>query len=243
MAQLQCNERAGVEVSQGVFEETLHDAQAIGAAIEGEDGIALYFGAELRNFGGGDVGQIGGDDVKGAGDFFKEITAQKLHIAAQARAIEPGEIQRVFADVCQHHLAQRPGFGEAEADAAGAGGHVQHARGRGGAAFEDHLHQRFGFRAWDEGAVVAHKFMAAKFHAAQQVLQRLPFTATLQQIAQLHEFRLGHGFAKAQIQIQPAAVQHVGQQVLHVQASLLDLALLQVGGAGLDDFEDELHGK
>ena len=40
-----------------------------------------------------------------------------------------------------------------------------------------------------------------------------------------------------------ATAEDVGEEVLHVEPGFLDLAFLQVGGAGLDDFEELFHGE
>jgi hypothetical protein len=54
---------------------------------------------------------------------------------------------------------------------------------------------------------------------------------------------LGDGFIEAEVEIEPTAAEDVGEEVLHVEPGFLDLALLQVGGAGLEDFEKGLHGE
>ena len=226
---------------EGIVQEALDDAEAVGAAVEGEDGVAFDFGAEGGDFGAGDVGEIGDDDIEIAGDLFEEVAAQEFDVGAEARGIEAREIEGVFADVGENDFAERPGFGQAEANAAGTGGHVEHAGGCGGRFLEHEFHQRFGFGAWDQGAVVAHKFMAAEFDGAEQMLQRLPFPTAAQQLAQRHQIRLGDGFTEAQVKVEPTTAQNVGEEMLHVQPGFLDLAFLQVGGAGADDFEDELH--
>ena len=90
--------------------------------------------------------------------------------------------------------------------------------------------------------MIADKFMVAKLDGAQEVLQRLPFPTTAQKLPQRREVRLGQFFGKPQIQVQAAAAEDVGQQVLHVQPGLLDALFFEVGGAGGEDFEERFGG-
>lgn len=241
MADFEGDEGIGIEVRQSIGEEAFDDAKTVGAAVEGEDGIAFDLGAERLDLGGGDVGQIGDDEIKGAGDFFEEVAAQELDVGAEARGVEAGEVEGVLADVSEDDFTQGPGFGETEADAAGAGGHVEHTRWRYGKLFEDELNESFGLRTRDEGAVVADELMAAELDGAEEVLKRLPFPTTAQEVAQSGQMRLGHGFVEAEVEIEPAAAEDVRKEVLHVEPSFLDLAFLQIGAARLEDFEKLFH--
>ena len=62
-------------------------------------------------------------------------------------------------------------------------------------------------------------------------------TAAAEEIAEGGQLGLGDGFVEAEVEIEPTAAKDVGKEVLHVEPGFLDLAFLQVGGAGLDDFE------
>ena len=68
---------------QGVGEEAFDNAEAVGATVEGENRVAFDFGTEGLDFGARDVGEVGDDEIEGAGDFFKEIAAQKFYICAE----------------------------------------------------------------------------------------------------------------------------------------------------------------
>jgi hypothetical protein len=91
--------------------------------------------------------------------------------------------------------------------------------------------------------VVADELVAAEFDGAEEVLQRLPFPTTTQEIAEGGQLGLGDGFVEAEVEIEPTAAEDVGEEVFHVEPGFLDLALLQVGGAGLKDFEKLFHAE
>lgn len=241
VADFEGDEGVWIQVRQGIVEKAFDDTEAVGAAVECEDGVAFDFGAEALDFGGGDVGEVGDDEIEGAGDFFEEVAAQEFYICAEARSVEAGEVEGVFADVGKDDFTQGPSFGEAKADAAGAGGHVEHSRWWGGELFEDEFDQGFGFGTRDEGAVIADEFVTAEFDGAEKMLQGLSFPTTAKKFAQGDKIGLGDGFSEAQVEIEPTAAEDVCKEVLHVEPGFLDLAFLQVGGAGLDDFKNLFH--
>lgn len=241
VAEFEGDEGTRVEMRQRVGEEAFDDAESVGAAVERDDGIAFDFGAEGLDLGGGDVGEVGDDEIEGAGDFLEEVAADELGRDAEAGGVEAGEVEGVFADVGEDDFARRPGFGEAEADAAGAGGHVEHAGGWCGEFFEDEFDESLGLGTRDEGAVVADELVAAEFDSAEKVLQRLAFTTAAQKFTQGGQLGLGDGFVEAEVEIEPAAAEDMGEEVLHVEPGFLDFSFLQVGGAGLEDFEELFH--
>lgn len=150
---------AGVEVGGGGGEEAADDVHAIGAAIEGGDGVAPDFAREAGDLGAGDVGEVGDDEVEPGGDFFKKVAAGELDVAeAEAGGIEPGEIEGVFGDVGELGAGVFPGGGEGEADAAGTGGDVEEGGGPrevgGGDLAEEPIDEVFGLGTGYEGAVV-----------------------------------------------------------------------------------------
>ena len=75
MADFEGDESVWIEVRQGIVEKAFDDAEAVGATVEGENGVAFDFGAEALDFGAGYVGKVGNDEIEGAGDFFEEIAA------------------------------------------------------------------------------------------------------------------------------------------------------------------------
>jgi hypothetical protein len=91
--------------------------------------------------------------------------------------------------------------------------------------------------------MVGDEFVTAEFDAAEEVLQRLPFTTPAEQLAQGDEICLWDALAEAEVEIEPPAAEDVGEEVLHVQPGFINPALFQVGGAGLEDFEEGLHGE
>lgn len=243
VADFEGDEGTGVEMGQGFGEEAFDDAEAVGAAVEGEDGIALDLGAERFDLRAGDVRQIGNDEIEGAGDFFEEVAAEELGVHVETRGVEAGEVEGVLADVGEDDFAEGPGFGEAEADAAGAGGHVEHADRRGAEFFEGEFDEGLSLGAWDESAVVADDFVTAEFDAAEEVLQGFAFATTAEEFAEGDQTGLGDGFVEAEVEIESAATKDVREEVLHVEPGFLDFTFLQVGGAGLEDFEEGLHGE
>ncbi len=243
MADFEGDEGVGIEMRQGVCKVAFDDAKAVGAAVEGERRITFDLGAEGWDLTAGDVGEVGDDEIEAAGDFFEEVAAQELDVGAEARGVEARKVEGVFADVGEDDFAQGPGFGEAETDAAGAGGHVEHACRWCGELFEDKFDECFGFRTRNEGAVVADELVTAEFDGAEEMLKRLPFPTAAEEFAQGGQTGLGDGFIEAEVEIEPTAAEDVGEEVLHVEPGFLDLSFLQVGGARADDFENELHGE
>jgi hypothetical protein len=86
--------------------------------------------------------------------------------------------------------------------------------------------------------VVADEFVIAELDGAQQVLERLAFATTAQKVTQWGEIGLGDDFGKAQVEVQAAAAEDVGEEVLHIEPWLLDALFVEVGGAGGEDFEE-----
>ena len=91
--------------------------------------------------------------------------------------------------------------------------------------------------------MVADKLVAAEFDGAEEMLKWFAFATATKKFAQGDEFGFGNGFIEAEVEIEPSAAEDVGEEVLHVEPGFLDLAFLQVGGAGLDDFEELFHAE
>lgn len=91
--------------------------------------------------------------------------------------------------------------------------------------------------------MIAHEFVAAKFNGAEEMLQRFAFAATTKKFTQHGEIGFGESFVETQIDVETTTAENVREQVLHVEACFLDFALLQVGGAGLEYFEELFHAE
>jgi hypothetical protein len=237
----------GVRVEEGEagVDEAADDVEAVGAAIEGEEGIAADFAAESGDFGAGDVGEVGDDEVEGAGNFFEEVAADQAGVGeGEAGSVEAGEVESVFGDVGEGDFGAGfgPGVGEIEADAAAAASHVEDT-GWWCGTLGEFFAEVFGFRAGDEGAMVGDEFEVAERDGAEEVLEGDAFGAAAGEVAQLGEIRFAEGFAEAEVEVETAAVEDVGEEVLHVEAGLFDSVLGEVTGAGLEGGEDGFgHG-
>jgi hypothetical protein len=234
-----------VEEGEAGVDEAADDVEAVWAAVEGEEGIAADFAAEGGDFGTGDVGEVGDDEVEGAGDFFEEVAADEAGVGErEAGGVEAGEVESVFGDVSEDDFGAGfgPGVGEIEANAAAAAGHVEDTGGGCGTVGE-FFAEVFGFGSGDEGAVVGDEFEVAKGDSAEEVLEGDAFGAAAGEVAEFGEIGFTEGFAKAEVEVESAAVEDVGEQVLHVEAGLFDSVLGEVTGAGLEGGEDGFgHG-
>jgi hypothetical protein len=222
-----------VEEGEAGVDEAADDVESVGATVEGEEGIAADFAAEGGDFGARDVGEVGNDEIEGAGDFFEEVAAD-----------EAGEVESVFGDVSEGDFGAGfgPGVGEIEADAAAAAGHVEDTGG-GCGTLGEFFAEVFGFRAGDEGAVVGDEFEVAEGDGAEEVLEGDAFGAAAGEVAELSEIGFAEGLAEAEVEVETAAVEDVGEEVLHVEAGLFDSVLGEVTGAGLAGGEDGFgHG-
>ena len=65
-ANLQGNQGARGRMRCEIGKEAGDDFRAHRAAIEGQHGVALHFGRQGGDFIGGDVGQVGDDEIEGA---------------------------------------------------------------------------------------------------------------------------------------------------------------------------------
>lgn len=205
-----------IEMRQGVCEKPFNDTHAIISPIQSKERIAPDFGTEGSDFSRRDVGEIGDDEVEGADDLLKEITAQAFDLNAEARCVESGEIERVFTDVCEDDFTLRPSFRQTEADASRPCRHVEHTRRWWREFFADDLDECFRFRPWHEGTMIAHELVSAKFDCAEEMLERLPFTTTAEQLTQRGEIGFGHCFVEAQVNIEATAAEDVRNEMLHV---------------------------
>jgi hypothetical protein len=132
--------------------------------------------------------------------------------------------------------------GEIEANAAAAAGHVEDTGGGCGTVGE-FFAEVFGFGSGDEGAVVGDEFEVAEGDGAEEVLEGDAFGAAAGEVAELSEIGFAEGLAEAEVEVETAAVEDVGEQVLHVEAGLFDSVLGEVTGAGLEGGEDGFgHG-
>lgn len=243
MADFESDQRVCSKARKNVAEEAFNDSQAVRTAVESERRIAFDLGTEGFDLFGGDVRKIGNDEIEGAGDFFEEIAPNELGGDAETRGVETSEVESVFTDVSEDDFAGWPGFGEAKANTAGASGHVEHTCRWCGELFEDEFDERFGFRPRNERTMVAHEFVAAKFNGAEEMLQRFAFAATTKKFSQSGKIGLGDSFVETQVDVETTAAENVREKMLHVEPGFLDFAFLQVGGAGLEDFEELFHAE
>ena len=80
--------------------------------------------------------------------------------------------------------------------------------------------------------------MTAKFHRAEQMLKRLPFAAPLHEIAQRRKLRFGQVAFEFQVQLDPFPSQHMGEQMLGIQARTLDRVFREIRRHRLNHFEN-----
>ena len=119
-------------------------------------------------------------------------------------------------------------FRQTERDHAAAGANIQNCRL---SIFDfrfDDFHQLLRFGPRNECAVVAKKNVAAKFHTAEQMLKRLAFTPASDKIPQWREFRFVKSALELQIKFHARAAERIREQMLRIQARILDLVLLKI---------------
>src|SRR6266550_9276632 len=90
------------------------------------------------------------------------------------------------------------------------------------------FNQLFRLRARNERASVTKKSQSAKFHTAEQMLERLALGPASNQFAQRREFVFNKLAFKFQIQFDPLSPEYVSQQVLGIQPRIVDVALLEI---------------
>src|SRR6266480_6094156 len=102
------------------------------------------------------------------------------------------------------------------------------------------FNQLFRLRARNERASVTKKSQSAKFHSAEQMLERLALGPTSNQFAQRSEFVFVERAFKFQIQFDPLSPDYVSQQELGVQPWIVDAALFEIRSCRLKHLE---HGR
>jgi len=78
----------------------------------------------------------------------------------------------------------------------------------------------------------------AKFDRAEQMLKWLTFTAPPDQLAERRQLRLRQLAFELQIKLDPFPSQHVGKQMLRIQARAVDPALFEIRGHRLQHVEN-----
>jgi hypothetical protein len=85
--------------------------------------------------------------------------------------------------------------------------------------------------------------MTTKVPFPENVLERLPVSASFYQFPQRSQLILTQRPVKLDIQLQSLQSQHMSQHVLHIQAWGFYPLLFQKGGTTLQDLEHRLHAK
>ncbi len=86
--------------------------------------------------------------------------------------------------------------------------------------------------------------MAEKIDGAEQVLERHALRSALHEIAQRGAVLFAQRAVEREVEIHaPRHPERMGEEVLGVQPRALDALLLQVGGCGVQDFENSHHGR
>ena len=95
-----------------------------------------------------------------------------------------------------------------------------------------------GFGAGDEGALVAQENVLAEFNRAEEMLEGLALAAAPDEFAQRRQFWLGKRTLELEIKLDAFFAQRMSNEMLGVEARALDFPLFEIGGGGLQDFED-----
>ena len=103
--------------------------------------------------------------------------------------------------------------------------------------FEE-LNEFLRLRSRNHRALIAKKCVAAKFHRAEQMLEWLALAAPPNQLAQRGQFAFAEILFELEIKFHARASEHMCEQVLGVQARIVDVALLKIRGHGLQYLED-----
>ena len=230
------------EMQRGLRDEALEQLQPARAAIQRGERIVADFAGELRDFGGVDVGEVRDDEAELAGDLREKIAAGKADALREAepRGVFARQRQRGVGKVHRLYLRVRPLRGERERDHAAARADIEHALRF--ARREHDLAELLRLRARDERAFVAEERASVKLRGAEQMLERLARGAAFDQRAERLQLLIGERPVELQVQLHPFLPEHMGEQVLDVQARAFHAVLLKKRGRRLDDIEHSPHG-
>jgi hypothetical protein len=238
---LEGDEAAGGEEGRGLGEEGADDAGAIGAAIEGVDGVATDFGGEGGDIGGGDVGEVGDDEVVGGGgEGGEEVAVVEADAGGEGEegGVFGGEGEGIRGDVDGVDGGVGPLGGKGEGDYATADADVEDEGGfvRKG---EEEFDEVLGLVAGDEGAWIAEEGAAVELDGAEKVLEGLAGGTAFHEEAEGIEFAVGEGAVEFEVEFEAFFAENVREEELGVEAGALDAVFLEVTGGGCDDV---LHG-
>src|ERR1051326_481659 len=107
----------------------------------------------------------------------------------QTLRVLPCERERIIRNIDPENFRSRKLCSQAQRDYATAGSHIDNSRFVLFAFGFYQLNEFFGFRTRHHGAFIAVEKVAAEFNRAEQMLKRLPFSATLDEFPQGREFR------------------------------------------------------
>jgi len=239
---LKGNHPPGRKMAAGLVEENADDVHPVRPAIERGNRVGLDLAGERLDLACRDVGEIRGNERILPGHRGKKIALDEPDPVRKAEpdGVFRGQREGAGGDIDGVHIGLRPLERQGKGDDPAASPHVQDAgrfiRQRG-----DQFHQVLGLVPRHQGALVAEEAAAVELNGAQQMLERLSRGAPFHQFPHRVQLPVAQGPVKFQVQIDPFLAQHVGQEVLRIQARALDSMLLQVACGGCDDFLNSFH--
>jgi len=251
VAEFKQEDAIGIQVAgEGVGEGSI-SREAVGAAIESQDGVMV---ADLRF----QVGDILGRDIGWiADDKVESRFGRNPGGACGLDEDDPGfELKALSVAVCDGEadggrvnggdLGGGMMDGEGDREAAAAGSPVEDL-GCGGIGREMGVEpgpglfgEQFRFGAWDEDGAVDLQFDAAKGGGTENVLERFTLAAALDGGPDAVEGGCIQKSVELQVELESGDAKGVGEDPLDLESGGFDPARLQEGGATLDHLED-LH--
>ena len=73
------------------------------------------------------------------------------------------------------------------------------------------------------------------------MLERFAVASAFDEVAEGGEFGFGERAVEVHVELHAAAVEDLGEEVLHVEPGVIDPGFFEVGGAGADGIEDGFH--
>jgi len=243
-ANLEGDPCAGIEVGAGFGDEIADERGPVRAAIERGMWIVTDLRREGGDLRGGDVGEVGDDEIVRAGYGGEEVALDEADAVREGEAggVLGGKGEGGWGDVDCVDLGVWPLGGESECDHAGAGAGVEDAGGFGGGeggVGDEELDEVLRLGARDQGAFVAEEGAAMELGGAQEMLQGLAGGAAFHEEAEGVEFAVAEGAVELEVEVDAFFCEDVRQEVLGVQAWALDAVFLEITGGG---GEDLLHG-
>ncbi len=225
------------EVSRGLAQELLDEAQAFGAAVEGEAWlVAADLGGKRFPVVRSAVGQVGGDEVDRLSKRGEEVALQEADAGGEAEAlgVAAGEVEGSGGTVGGDDLGVREGGSQGESDGAAAGADVDDGDGRIlGPAVDDGqglLDEELGLGSGDRGDGRDLKLKSVELLAADDVGGGLTLEAAVEQSA-VGGIGVGRELVgQSLVELGAVEAEDVAEEDLRLEGRFVDARLCEAGG-------------